>query len=102
MEIAEQREKLENDIIAIHSSYTTQYPFTTNGLIVTLTQISTILASNQKSVVSQFDSNQNMLNSAFFSRLLEDEISRDQRELSVNNLQVIAQIFLPGGKTRKK
>lgn len=37
-------EKFEKDIIVIHNGYTTQYSFTTNFLIVTITQISTILA----------------------------------------------------------
>lgn len=65
-------------------------------------QISTILDSTQEGVVSQIDSNQNMLNTAFFNRLPKDEACTDYKEWSVNKLYIVAQIFLTGEKTRKK
>lgn len=49
-------------------------------------QISTILASTLENVVSQINSNRNMLNTAFFNRLPKDEACTDYKEWSVNKL----------------
>lgn len=65
-------------------------------------QISTILASTQETIFSQTDSKQNTLHAAFFNRLPKDEAYTDYKESTVNNLYIIAQIFLTGEKTRKK
>lgn len=67
MELIKLREKFEKDLIAIPNNYSKHFSFTTNCLIVTSMQISTILACTQESVVSQIYSNQNMLNAVFLT-----------------------------------